>query len=137
MKKVIILATILILTASASALTCSFRVATPETAPGGYLPGDTITIELVADFACYGFAISRITDDVPTSPVDLTGTYDGISVWSYYTINPQNGDNYLVNSNNWLVDNAIGFAVGGSIHPSLLSDVFINDYDGILLTYTY
>jgi hypothetical protein len=135
MRKLLILLLVLALAPAASAVTCTMSVTTPETVTGGYLPGDTITIELEADYIVSGFGISRITDDVSTSPSDLTGTYDGISVWSGFAINPENGDTYLVNSNNWLVDNAAGVAVSGTALPPFSgSDCPANTP---LLTFTY
>ena len=117
MKKLLILAVIFTLPATTSAVTCSFTVTTPETAPGGYLPGDTITIELIADYLVSGFGISRITDDVPITPVDLTGTYIEIGVWSGFAINPPERIQYVVNANNILIDNPVGVAVGGTAMP--------------------
>jgi len=118
-KRLLILILVFGMVSTASAVTVGFRVDTPETVPGGYLPGDMITISLVADFEVEGFGISRITDDVPTSPVDLTGSYMpagyGISLgyWSGFKtiIDPLP---YIVNAGNILVDNPAGDAVGAS-----------------------
>ena len=131
MKKFLILLLVLALAPAASAVVCDMRVTTV----GPYDIGDTITIVLEADYISTGFGISRITDNVSTSPTDLTGTYDGISVWSGFTIAPENGDNFLVNSGNWLIDNTAGVAAGGTCMPPYAGSVA--PANTALLTFTY
>jgi len=112
MKKLLVLVLVLGLTSAASAVTCNMVIETPETTPGGYLPGDIITITLKADYNVSGFGISRISDDAAT-----TGTYTAVSVYAGFTIAPQDGSASYVNAGNILVDNPIGVAVGGTAMP--------------------
>ena len=132
MKKFLILLLVLALAPAASAVVCKMYV---TSGTSNIDIGDTVSIKLEADYISTGFGISRITDNVSTSPTDLTGTYDGISVWSGFTIAPENGDNFLVNSGNWLIDNTAGVAAGGTCMPPYAGSVA--PANTALLTFTY
>ena len=126
MKKFLILLLVLALAPAASAVVCQMYVTTA----GDIDIGDTISIELEADYITTGFGISKITDDAAT-----TGTYAGVSVYSGFVINPQDGNGFLVNSGGTLIDNAIGVAAGGTALPPFSgSDAPANTP---LLTFTY
>lgn len=104
------------LASAASAVTATIEVTASDGDVDNIAIGDTLTLSATADFVTLAFGFRYITDDVSTTPTDLTGTMAAASIHGNLAMNPKDGTGYFVGAGNVLMDstgdNADGLAAG-------------------------